>query len=288
MQIPLEKAGKPVKAVVNIGAGDTPRSIPILTYHSIDSTGSVISTSIETFQRHLEILYEMGVTTLRVSDVAACLQARKAFPSHAIVLTFDDGFASVYEQAFPLLCEYGFSATVFLVTDYCGRLNAWPGQPREIPRLPLLQWDQIQEMSRHGIQFGAHTRTHPDLRCLSPSEMEREVCDSKRAIEDRLGQAVCSFAYPYGHFDARVLEVIRERFAAACSSELAFVHKASNPWCLERVDTYYLRPRLFPRYLYSPLGGAYLRVRRALRSIRNSRAPAQPSAILVAEKGTGA
>jgi len=218
----------------------------------------------------------MKLATVQVSDIATCVRARRAFPPRTIALTFDDGCASVYEEAFPLLCEYGFLATVYLVTDYCGRLNAWPGQPREIPRLPLLQWGQIQEMSRHGIQFGAHTKTHPDLRRLSTFELEREVRDSKRAIEDRLGQPVDSFAYPYGHFDARVLEVVRERFAAACSTELAFVHKASNPWCLERVDTYYLRARIFPRHLTSPMARAYLRMRRALRTMRNSRALSKP------------
>ena len=118
--------------------------------------------------------------------------------------------------------------------------------------------------------------------------MESEVRDSKRMIEDRLDQSVDSFAYPYGFSDARVQAVVRECFSAACSTELAFVRDVSNPWCLERVDTYYLRPRIFPRHLTSPMARAYLRVRRALRTIRNSRAPAQPSAILVAEKGTGA
>jgi peptidoglycan/xylan/chitin deacetylase (PgdA/CDA1 family) len=256
--------------------GNASRSIPILAYHSIDDSASVLSTSIQTFRRHLETLREMGLTTVQVSDIAAWVRGRRALPQRAIALTFDDGFASVYKQAFPLLCRYGFTATVYLVTDYCGRLNVWPGQPREIPRLPLLEWGQIQEMNRHGIQFGAHTKTHPDLRRLSTFDLEREVQDSKRVIEDRLGQAVDSFAYPYGHCDDRILAVVRERFAAACSTELAFVQGGSNPWCLERVDTYYLRPRLFPRHLYSPLAGAYLRVRRTLRAMRHSRAVSKP------------
>lgn len=269
-------------------AGDASRSIPILTYHSIDDSGGILSTPVQTFRRHLATIQKMGLVTLRLSDIAACLRARSGFPPHAIAFTFDDGFASVYEHAFPLLCRYGFSATVFVVTDYCGRLNAWPGQPPAIAHLPLLSWPQIREMSRAGIQFGAHTKTHPDLRCLSAAEMEKEICDSNQAIEDRLGQAVDSFAYPYGYFDARVLAVVREHFTAACSTELDFVQEESNPWCLERLDMYYLQPHLFLRYLRSPLAGAYLRVRRALRAIRHSRPFADAPGTLVGARGTRA
>ncbi|HWU38719.1 MAG TPA: polysaccharide deacetylase family protein [Candidatus Acidoferrum sp.] len=245
-------------------------SIPILTYHSIDDSGGVLSTPVKTFERHVTTLHDEGIRTVGLSDIAECLRARNGFPPRAIALTFDDGSASIYEHVFPLLCRYGFSATVFLVTDYCGRSNTWPGQPPWIDRLPLLRWPQILEMSRGGIHFGAHTKTHPDLRHISSTEMRAEVRDSKREIEDRLGQAVDSFAYPYGGLDARVLRVVSVLFAAACGTDLAFVRETSNPWCLERLDAYYLRPRLFPRYLNSPLPKAYLRMRRALRAIRHS------------------
>lgn len=246
------------------------RSIPILTYHSIDDSGSVLSTSLETFRRHMAILHEMGWKTVRITEIIECLRGRKGFSPQTVALTFDDGFASIYEHAFPLLCRYGFSATVFLVTDYSGRSNAWPGQPPGIDRLPLLRWPQILEMSRGGIRFGAHTKTHPDLRHLSSPEMRAEVLECKREIEDRLGQAVDSFAYPYGRLDGRALAVVSELFAAACGTELAFVRETSNPWCLERLDAYYLRSRLFPRYLNSPLPKAYLGMRRALRAVRHS------------------
>ncbi len=136
-------------------------------------------------------------------------------------------------------------------------------------------------MNRHGIEFGAHTRTHPDLRRLTSDQLTREVCDSKWAIEDRLDQAVDTFAYPYGHFDARTLAVVRDHFLAACTTELAFVQEESNPWCLERVDAYYLRSRLFPRYLRSPLARAYLHVRRTVRGIRHSHVLAKPTAGLL-------
>jgi len=265
--------------------GDASRSIPILTYHSIDNSGGVLSTPVQTFERHVATLHEEGIRTVGLPDIVACLSARNGLPPRAIALTFDDGFASLYEHTFPLLCRYGFSATVFLVTDYCGRLNAWPGQPAGITRLPLLRWPQILEMSRGGIHFGAHTKTHPDLRLLTSPELDTEVRDSKREIEDRLGMAVDSFAYPYGRLDARVKAVVSEHFATACGTKLAFVRETSNPWCLERLDACYLRSRLFPRYLNSPPAKAYLGMRRALRAIRHSDLLGDFARILAGERG---
>jgi peptidoglycan/xylan/chitin deacetylase (PgdA/CDA1 family) len=113
--------------------------------------------------------------------------------------------------------------------------------------------------------------------------LEKEVIGSKVEIEDRLGGTVDSFAYPYGHFDPRVLTLVREHFTAACTTDLAFVRAGSNPWCLERVDAYYLRSRLFPRYLRSTLARAYLHGRRTLRGIRHSHTPAKPMEVPVGE-----
>jgi peptidoglycan/xylan/chitin deacetylase (PgdA/CDA1 family) len=140
-------------------------------------------------------------------------------------------------------------------------------------------------MSREGIHFGAHTKSHPDLRRLSSPEMRAEVRDCKREIEDRLGQPVDCFAYPYGRLDARVMAVVSELFSAGCGTDLAFVRETSNPWCLERLDAYYLRPRLFPRHLTSPLPRAYLGMRRVLRAIRHSNHLGNVAQILAGARG---
>jgi peptidoglycan/xylan/chitin deacetylase (PgdA/CDA1 family) len=136
--------------------------LPILTYHSIDRSGSIISTSPEKFRRQLHLLKEQSLQVISLDELAACLSLDRPLPSDSIVITFDDGFRSVYDEAFPILQKMGFRATVFIVPEYCGRNNRWPGQPGMIPAFNLLGWDDIKEMSDQGIEFGAHTRSHAD------------------------------------------------------------------------------------------------------------------------------
>jgi peptidoglycan/xylan/chitin deacetylase (PgdA/CDA1 family) len=147
----------------------------------------------------------------------------------------------VYHQAFPVLQRYGMSATVFVTTGEskptgpAQRLPSCEGQP-------MLSWREIREMHHWGLDIGAHTCTHPDLTHLPTEQIETEIADSKAIIEGMLGAPVRSFAYPYGHYDQRSREVARQHFACACSSPLALVTARSDPYALERVDAYYLRP----------------------------------------------
>jgi peptidoglycan/xylan/chitin deacetylase (PgdA/CDA1 family) len=105
----------------------------------------------------------------------------------------------------------------------------------------MLSWPEIREMQRAGIGFGAHTLTHPDLTKLPEAQVEDEMRASKAMIEDRLGTAAACFAYPYGRYDERSYALARRLFTCACSDALGLVSPRSDPWALERVDTYYLR-----------------------------------------------
>jgi peptidoglycan/xylan/chitin deacetylase (PgdA/CDA1 family) len=110
----------------------------------------------------------------------------------------------------------------------------------------MLAWREIREMHHWGIDFGAHTLTHPDLTRLPSKQIETEMRASKAIIEDALSAPVTCFAYPYGRYDARSHHVAQRCFAAACSDRLGLVTAKSDPYALERVDTYYLRTdRLF-------------------------------------------
>src|SRR5215471_107285 len=141
--------------------------IAILTYHSLDDSGSVISVSPQVFAEHIRILHELNVKVISFSEVHN-LQATATVGEHCVILTFDDGFQNVYEHGLPILQRYGFPATVFLVTDYCGKLNSWPSQPASVAHQSLLRWEEIKEMHAAGLSFGSHTRTHPDLQTAAP------------------------------------------------------------------------------------------------------------------------
>jgi Predicted xylanase/chitin deacetylase len=133
------------------------KSIPILTYHSLDESRSVVSTSPSAFKKQMKYLWERSYKTLSVAEVINLIRKREPFPEKTFVITFDDGYKNVYTDAFPILERYGFKGTVFLIADYCGEFNNWPTQPRSIERRPLLSWSEINEMHNMGLNL-EHTR----------------------------------------------------------------------------------------------------------------------------------
>jgi peptidoglycan/xylan/chitin deacetylase (PgdA/CDA1 family) len=217
----------------------------------------------------MRTLYELGAKVVALKDLAGKLNGRENFKD-LVTITFDDGFRSVYEHGLPVLQRYGFPATVFLVTDYCGKTNSWPSQPQSITRQPLLAWAEIKEMSQAGICFGSHTRTHPDLRTVTSRDAAEEMTASKKVIEDATGRPVETFAYPYGAFNDSVKRLAAAHFDLACCAALGFAGSGGDLYALERLDMYYLqRPGWFRR-LFSPETGAYIRIRRCLRDVRRS------------------
>lgn len=220
-------------------------SQPILTFHAIDDRPSVISISPQVFRRGIARLHANGYRTLSLLESVDCLRRGAPFPDRSLVITFDDGYQTVYEEAFPVLQRYGMSATAFLTVGEKG--TATPaGRLPSLSGRSMLSWHEIREMQRWGIAFGAHTLTHPDLTRLPADRLEAEVCGSKTVIEDALGVSVASFAYPYGRYDPRSRELVRQHFTCACSDRLGLVTLRSDVYALERVETNYFRTdRLF-------------------------------------------
>lgn len=228
-------------------AGDQSRtgSLPILTFHDLDDRSSAIFFSPRVFRHGIARLHESGYRTLRLVEAVDCVLQRKPFPDRSVVITFDDGNKSVFEKAFPVLKLYDMSATVFLTV---GKNKA----PKSTDRLPaiaggsMLSWEEIMEMHRCGIDFGAHTLTHQDLTRLPLELIEEEIYESKAIIEDMLSSSVNYFAYPYGRYHNLCREIVRKHFDCACSDKLGLLNSSSDLYALERVDAYYLRTeRLF-------------------------------------------
>ena len=247
-------------------------SLPVLAFHSIDDQPLVTSFSPEVFVRGLARLYERGYQALDLLAAADHVRHGTPFPDRSMVITFDDGYRSVYEQAFPVLQRHGLSATVFLTVGEEGRTR--PGD--QLPSLngyPMLTWGRIVEMHRHGIAFGAHTLTHPDMTRLPVDRMQREVSRSKAVIEEALGAPVSCFAYPYGRYDERSRDLVRRHFTCACSDRLGLITVKSDPYALERVDAYYLRSER--RFALMPTGWFpwYVRARSIPRRVRRAVRP---------------
>jgi len=234
--------------------------LPVLTFHMIDDKPSVLSYSPELFKRFMDKLYRRGYRTINLTDALETLSTRKPFAEKSFVLTFDDGYGSVFNEAFPVLEKYGMSATVFLAV---GDSNV-SGSNNRLPSLnetEMLLWREIREMRDGGIEFGSHTLTHPDLTRLDRTGIEYEIRKSKEIIEDNLGMPVSSFAYPYGKYDEKSIETARKYYDCACSAELGLLTKESKPYALERVDTYYLRSEKLIDLMFTDLFPLYILLR---------------------------
>jgi peptidoglycan/xylan/chitin deacetylase (PgdA/CDA1 family) len=232
-------------------------ALPVFTFHALDSEKSPISFPPHIFRQGLARLHATRHQAVSLDQAVEHVKTGKAFSPRAYVMTFDDGYRSVYDEAFPLICDLHLAATIFLSVDQEGeateRLPSLNGQA-------MLSWDEIREMVRYGITFGAHTLTHPDLRTLVSSRVEKEIVGSKDILEQALGCRVSSFAYPFGRYDATSHAVARAHFACACSDRLGLISHRSDPYALERIDMYYLRyarifelvqTGLFPWYILS-------------------------------------
>lgn len=246
--------------------------VPILMYHAVDERPSAISIFPERFAWQMSSLRDNGYQPVTLTKLVRSFRDGGEVPTRPVVITFDDGFESVYTQAWPVLNRFGFEATVFLVAGYCGKLNDWPTQPSTAPRFRLMDWKQIQEMARYGIEFGGHTLSHPRLDKLAPQELKHEILDSKALLEDRLGCAVSVFAYPYGRYNQATKKLVGETYRAACGTELGLAGNNSDPLALERIEIHCVQlPALFGR-LSSHWCELYLKILRPLRKARSAMA----------------
>ena len=170
--------------------------VPILMYHSVSENlfGKShpyyqINTSPRIFARQMRWLHEAGYRTLSLSQLRAVLETEN-IPARTVAITFDDGFQDFYIEAFPVLRKYGFTATVFPVTNWIH------DTPARMEGVDFMTWQEVRELHGQGIEFGSHTVSHADLRSLGPEEIDYEVGYSKETIEDHIGVPVRSFAYP--------------------------------------------------------------------------------------------
>jgi peptidoglycan/xylan/chitin deacetylase (PgdA/CDA1 family) len=122
------------------------------------------------------------------------------------VITFDDGFRNFYRHAFPVLQEFGFPVSLFIVPGYCGKKATWDVFNGE----EHLTINEIREIAAAGNEIGSHTVTHANLTWLSRKDLLSELGDSKKTIEDWTGIPVTSLSFPYGSWNERVWDTARE------------------------------------------------------------------------------
>jgi peptidoglycan/xylan/chitin deacetylase (PgdA/CDA1 family) len=237
---------------------------PALVYHKIErgfELGvNVVSPS--AFRRHVEWFASRGWSPRAIGEAVARRRAHGA--GHAagarlVGLTFDDGYAGIAEHAVPLLASRGFTATVFVPSDYVGRGADWDtgllGR-----RFRHLDAAALRDLVVAGFEIGSHSATHRDLRSLDDDALRRETAGSRRALEDLAGAPVRSFAYPFGRHDARVRAAVADAgYEIACGG---FPDGASPDGRLVHVARFGVRSVDGVRALAAKLGGGSRRAAR--------------------------
>jgi peptidoglycan/xylan/chitin deacetylase (PgdA/CDA1 family) len=236
----------------------------ILTYHSVDESGSVISMSESVFRGHVTWLARGGV---RVVSLDALM--RLPADANAVALTFDDGFVNFGDIAAPLLADHGFPSTLFVVSDAVGRTNRWAGRvDRGVPELPLLNWASLGRLGAQGVEIGSHTRTHANVARLSAEQLRDEIAGCDERITSELGLKPVAFAYPYGALSNAAVGMVSSRYAWGCTTDMRPIQTGEARALLPRLDMFYFRDAGQLERWGTPRFHYHLRLRAGARLVR--------------------
>jgi peptidoglycan/xylan/chitin deacetylase (PgdA/CDA1 family) len=185
----------------------------VLCYHAVShSWPSMLAVTTEVMRQQIEFLLEQGYHWATFVDIL-----KGDLPAKTAAITFDDGFRSVYENAFPLLAGLGIPATIFVPTRFVGAagpmswpgIDQWVGTPYE-NELRCVDWNQLRELQGEGWEVASHTRSHPHLPRLEDDALITELTESRERCAEELGTECRTLAYPYGEYDDRVRAAVRD------------------------------------------------------------------------------
>ncbi len=249
-------------------------ALTLLLYHSVDRTGSLLSVTPEAFAAQMDAVRRSRREVITVAQAARRLKQGGPV-DRAVCITFDDGYESVAENAWPILRDRDMTATVYFVTGMPGRRPDWlkrlfpdvfspdtakanaamanvmnvaairdPAIARDpvaafriSADLPIMTWETAQALMAEGMDPGGHTHTHPLLSRIGDAEKRHEIAGAKAELETRLHRTVETFAYPFGDHDADARRIVHEAGygAAVTSKEGQNASAGLDPYALRRI-----------------------------------------------------
>lgn len=199
------------------------QQIPILCYHRFgNSCGSPLCVPADIFERQMKYLKENGYRVITPEQLLDFMEFRRRLPKKSVMITIDDGYRSVYNIAYPILKKFGFTATLFVYTDYVGVSSK------------AITWDQLRDLKSNGFTIGSHTVHHSDLSKQGDNEsndayikrLRLELKKSKQIIDKQLNQDTFFFAYPFGRANHLAMNMAR----SAGYRLAATVNRGGNPF----------------------------------------------------------
>lgn len=206
----------------------------VLLYHSISNQKSIdplgIRVSVENFNEQLSYLLQKGY---EINSLSETILKRK-FHQNVIAITFDDGYLDNLEVAALVLNKYKISATLFISTAYLNgdqpRVNYWD-------KWDHLSVDQLKSLIKSGFEIGSHSHLHHKLNDFSDKELENQIRSSKQVLEDIVERDVEIFSYPYGFYNERIKNVVRNcGFKSACCNIIGMNDSNADLFELKRIS----------------------------------------------------
>jgi peptidoglycan/xylan/chitin deacetylase (PgdA/CDA1 family) len=205
-------------------------ALPILGYHNVamapkDAPFKLLYVSPDRFDRQLWALRRLGLRGVSTGEGIARLN--NGTSRGYVVITFDDGYADTLDAAAPLLKSYGFRATCYVVSDAVGTYNSWDAELLRESK-PLMRRDQLEQWLAAGMEVGSHSVSHRRLLEVPQDVARCEIAESRIALRRMLGVQIDHFAYPFGHFTADIVELVRAAGYSSAMTVLPGVARTSD------------------------------------------------------------
>lgn len=245
------------------------RHVTIITYHAIDERKSVISVKPSQFCRQMRLLKKQGIRGINLAMALDSPEQADEPRGSSVVLTFDDGYLSVLQDALPVMKTLGFTGTVFIPTNFVGLSGKQAQSQNADINRDMMDWNHLEELADAGFEVAAHAKSHPDLTRLTPDQLEDEIGASKQCLENHLHQPVLSLAYPYGYYNTKVRQAADRHFRYGCTTELGHNKPGTDRLLLKRIDAYYLDRE--STFLKASAGGlnTWWKFRQGMRQIKS-------------------
>jgi peptidoglycan/xylan/chitin deacetylase (PgdA/CDA1 family) len=208
-------------------------------YHNIglaphNSTWPRLYVSPKAFKQQMSWLRRLGFHGRSIRDATSELNGVSS--AKVAVITFDDGFTDVYENALPILKEIGFTATCYFVSRCLGTYNSWD-QGVLIERKPTMTREQVTEWIQAGMEIGSHGCNHFRMTSCAPEVCDCELSNSKVELEHNFGAKVESFSYPFGDYNAQVVARVQAAgYLSAVTTRPGRVTPRDDPFRMRRIN----------------------------------------------------
>lgn len=196
----------------------------ILLYHHIDEdTPRATSTSPQEFADHLAYLKKHSFNVMPLKQALDDLFAGHSLPEKSVAITFDDGYRSIYQTAWPLLKRYNYPFTVFVDT-----------QSIDDGYSAMMSWKQIKEMHKAGVAMANHSVTHAHLLGLSFEQALAEIDNAEKRLSEQLGSIEKLFAYPFGEHNLALADALKQKGYYGLAQYSGPASQYSNPQAIPR------------------------------------------------------